>query len=78
MTKNALECAMCAGYLVHCLQGLERDVSHQTPVRMTREALVAHAPRVVNETITARELFALVKQGIIERRGVPGTSQYTC
>ena len=72
MAKNALECEMCAGCLFHCLQGLERDASRQKPILMAREALVAHTAGLVQEMTAARELSALVKRGIIERRGRTG------
>ena len=72
MAKNALECEMYAGCLFHCQPGLERDASRQKPVLMARDALVAHTAGLGQEMTAARELSALVKRGIIERRGRTG------
>ncbi|MEA1908194.1 MAG: hypothetical protein U9N43_04095 [Euryarchaeota archaeon] len=78
MAKNALECEMYAGCLFHCQQGLERDASRQKPVRMAREALVAHTAGLVQGMTASRELSALLNGESSKDMGVPGAAQYTC
>jgi len=46
--------------------------NRQKPVRMAREALVAHATGLVKKMAAARELSALIERGIIERHGRTG------